>query len=89
MPKAKDELGLVIRAAHFAAHKHKDQRRKDAKASPYIHHSMTRWSVAHAAVRVPHLDQGDLVDLGKTLQLQSSCENCRPKHRLLRNHGRH
>lgn len=33
-PKTKTDLGLVIRAAHFAAHKHKGQRRKDAKASP-------------------------------------------------------
>ena len=38
MPKAKNDLGLMIRAAHFAAHKHKDQRRKDADASPYINH---------------------------------------------------
>lgn len=28
----------VIRAAAFAAHKHRDQRRKDAEASPYINH---------------------------------------------------
>ena len=36
MPGAKDDVGLVIRAAQFAAHKHKDQRRKDVKATPYI-----------------------------------------------------
>jgi guanosine-3',5'-bis(diphosphate) 3'-pyrophosphohydrolase len=30
--------GLVLTALSFAAHKHKDQRRKDAKASPYINH---------------------------------------------------
>lgn len=28
----------LIRAAAFAAHKHRDQRRKDAEASPYINH---------------------------------------------------
>jgi GTP diphosphokinase / guanosine-3',5'-bis(diphosphate) 3'-diphosphatase len=31
-------LGLVITAARFAAWKHRDQRRKDADASPYINH---------------------------------------------------
>jgi hypothetical protein len=31
-------LGLVLRAAAFAAWKHRDQRRKDADASPYINH---------------------------------------------------
>lgn len=29
---------LLIRAAAFAAHKHRNQRRKDADASPYINH---------------------------------------------------
>lgn len=32
--------GSVIAAAAFAAHKHKDQRRKDASASPYINHPL-------------------------------------------------
>lgn len=30
--------GLLLRALAFAAHKHRDQRRKDAQASPYINH---------------------------------------------------
>src|SRR4030095_11300902 len=34
----KSELGLLLRALSFAAHKHRDQRRKDAGASPYINH---------------------------------------------------
>jgi GTP diphosphokinase / guanosine-3',5'-bis(diphosphate) 3'-diphosphatase len=33
-----DSLGLIIKALAFAAHKHRDQRRKDALASPYINH---------------------------------------------------
>jgi hypothetical protein len=33
-----NDLELVIRAAAFAAHKHRDQRRKDAGATPYINH---------------------------------------------------
>ena len=32
------ELNLLIKAMSFAAHKHKDQRRKDKEASPYINH---------------------------------------------------
>lgn len=37
---AKD-LALVLGAADFAAHKHRNQRRKDADASPYINHPIT------------------------------------------------
>jgi guanosine-3',5'-bis(diphosphate) 3'-pyrophosphohydrolase len=33
-----DDLLLILKAAEFAAHKHRDQRRKDAKGSPYINH---------------------------------------------------
>jgi len=29
---------LILRAVAFAAHKHRDQRRKDKEASPYINH---------------------------------------------------
>src|ERR1019366_5060726 len=32
------DMGLVLRATAFAALKHRDQRRKDAEASPYINH---------------------------------------------------
>jgi GTP diphosphokinase / guanosine-3',5'-bis(diphosphate) 3'-diphosphatase len=38
MPKTKDDLGLLIRATHFAARRHRDQRRKDIKSTPYITH---------------------------------------------------
>ena len=31
-------LPLIVHALEFAAHKHRDQRRKDAQASPYINH---------------------------------------------------
>src|SRR5262247_4099241 len=37
MPAERD-LALLFRALAFAAHKHRDQRRKDAQASPYINH---------------------------------------------------
>ena len=31
-------VALLLKALAFAAHKHRDQRRKDAEASPYINH---------------------------------------------------
>jgi guanosine-3',5'-bis(diphosphate) 3'-pyrophosphohydrolase len=34
----KGELALLFKALAFAAYKHRDQRRKDADASPYINH---------------------------------------------------
>jgi guanosine-3',5'-bis(diphosphate) 3'-pyrophosphohydrolase len=40
-----DGVALVLRAAEFAAHKHRDQRRKDAAASPYINHPIALASV--------------------------------------------
>jgi len=36
--RTEKELALLFRALAFAAHKHRDQRRKDAEASPYINH---------------------------------------------------
>jgi guanosine-3',5'-bis(diphosphate) 3'-pyrophosphohydrolase len=36
MPKP--DIEVLIKAVAFAAHKHKDQRRKDAGATPYINH---------------------------------------------------
>ena len=40
MRQPKKGLELVIRAAGFAAHKHRDQRRKDVNQSPYINHPL-------------------------------------------------
>jgi guanosine-3',5'-bis(diphosphate) 3'-pyrophosphohydrolase len=34
------ECTTLLRAASFAAHKHRDQRRKDSVASPYINHPL-------------------------------------------------
>src|SRR5436190_2464 len=39
-PSAVSDIEIVIRAAAFAAHKHRDQRRKDAGATPYINHPL-------------------------------------------------
>jgi guanosine-3',5'-bis(diphosphate) 3'-pyrophosphohydrolase len=40
MAKHTDPLQLILNAAQFAARKHRDQRRKDAAASPYINHPL-------------------------------------------------
>lgn len=37
---SKSELSLIIRAASFAAHRHRKQCRKDADETPYIHHPL-------------------------------------------------
>ena len=47
MTRMQDDLGLVLRAAQFAAHKHRDQRRKDVKATPYINHPISLAEVLH------------------------------------------
>lgn len=38
--RCETSLGLVVRAAWFAAQKHRSQRRKDREASPYINHPL-------------------------------------------------
>jgi guanosine-3',5'-bis(diphosphate) 3'-pyrophosphohydrolase len=38
MEPVASDLPLILKALAFAAHKHKDQRRKDVEASPYINH---------------------------------------------------
>ncbi len=35
---ARNDIGLILKAVQFAAEKHRNQRRKDAEASPYINH---------------------------------------------------
>lgn len=40
-----NELKLLLKALSFAAHKHRDQRRKDVEASPYINHPISLASI--------------------------------------------
>lgn len=47
MPRKTDDLGLILKAVQFAAHKHKEQRRKDVKATPYINHPINLADVLH------------------------------------------
>ena len=43
--ESQQQLGLVIKATQFAADKHRNQRRKDADASPYINHPIALASI--------------------------------------------
>jgi guanosine-3',5'-bis(diphosphate) 3'-pyrophosphohydrolase len=38
VPNTYDATDMILRAVAFAAHKHRDQKRKNAEASPYINH---------------------------------------------------
>ena len=51
------EIGVILKAAALAAHKHRDQRRKDAKATPYINHpiEVARVLIEEGGVRDPKI----------------------------------
>ena len=57
-------LGCLLEAAHFAAFKHRDQRRKDPFGTPYINHPL---GVAYVLWK-----EGGVTDLA-TLQVLSIC----------------
>ena len=52
-----DDIELVLRAAAFAALKHRDQRRKDRRATPYINHPLAVAQVLseEGGVHEPHV----------------------------------
>jgi guanosine-3',5'-bis(diphosphate) 3'-pyrophosphohydrolase len=52
------ELAAVLRALAFAADKHRDQRRKDAAASPYINHPI---ALANVLVREGGVGEPDVI----------------------------
>ena len=54
MSEGNDAITLLLKAISFAAHKHKNQRRKDAVASPYINHPIALASVLR--------EEGEVVD---------------------------
>ena len=47
-----DSTGVILAALQFAAHKHRDQRRKDLEASPYINHPIALANVLWGEGRV-------------------------------------
>jgi guanosine-3',5'-bis(diphosphate) 3'-pyrophosphohydrolase len=53
-----DRLGGILDALQFAAHKHRDQRRKDLEASPYINHPI---ALANVLWREGGVTQPDII----------------------------
>ncbi len=55
--RSRTDLELILLALEFAAHKHRDQRRKDVHASPYINHpiALANVLVNEGAVRDPDI----------------------------------
>jgi guanosine-3',5'-bis(diphosphate) 3'-pyrophosphohydrolase len=51
--ESNNPFGLLVRALAFAAHQHRDQRRKDASAPPYINHPI---ALAELLVEVGGID---------------------------------
>ena len=49
---------MILRAADFAAHKHKGQRRKDLEESPYINHPI---GVAKVIAEIGGVDDADVL----------------------------
>ncbi len=52
------DLAVVLQALALAAHKHRDQRRKDAAASPYINHPI---ALANVLVREGAVSEPDVI----------------------------
>jgi guanosine-3',5'-bis(diphosphate) 3'-pyrophosphohydrolase len=51
-------IGLVIQAAHFAADRHRDQRRKGVRSTPYINHPL---EVAERLVRIGGIEDATVL----------------------------
>ena len=49
---------IILKAAHFAAQKHRDQRRKDEDASPYINHPI---SVANIISEIGNVEDPEVL----------------------------
>lgn len=58
-----EEFGEILEALQFAAHKHRDQRRKDPEASPYINHPIALANILwrEAAVHEPRVIRAALL----------------------------
>ena len=78
MTTANKSLDLVLTAVEFAAHKHRDQRRKDAKASPYINHP-----IALARILSEEGDIDDPIVIAAAL-LHDTIEDTSTTHQELR-----
>ena len=48
MSTSEEDLKRLLKALAFAAHKHRDQRRKDVESSPYINHPIALANTFHS-----------------------------------------
>jgi guanosine-3',5'-bis(diphosphate) 3'-pyrophosphohydrolase len=64
------ELGKIMRAASFAAQKHKDQKRKGSDGEPYINHPV---EVANLLVNVGKVEDVDIITASL---LHDTVEDC-------------
>src|SRR5690348_5863714 len=78
MRKAKTSLDVVLKAAELAAHKHREQRRKDSSKSPYINHPL-----ALARILVEEGGVNDSVVIAAAL-LHDTIEDTATAHQELR-----
>jgi guanosine-3',5'-bis(diphosphate) 3'-pyrophosphohydrolase len=58
MKISQEDLKQLLKALAFAAHKHKDQRRKDTDSSPYINHPIT---LANILCNEGHITDTDVI----------------------------
>lgn len=58
MSISESDLKLLLKALAFAAHKHKDRRRKDVDSSPYINHPIT---LANVLCNEGHVTDTDVI----------------------------
>ena len=58
MTISENDLKQLLKAMAFAAHKHKDQRRKDVEGSPYINHPI---SLANILCNEGHVTETDVI----------------------------
>ena|SRR5687768_14299272 len=56
MASNNEKLDAIFDALQFAAHKHRDQRRKDPEASPYINHPIALANILWASGGIHDLD---------------------------------
>jgi hypothetical protein len=71
-------MGLVLKAAAFAAWKHRDQRRKDAGVSPYINHPLALAEVLSSEATVmlgstSHLPRGPWASVARVSVISLLC----------------
>ncbi|MEZ5850843.1 MAG: HD domain-containing protein [Hyphomicrobiaceae bacterium] len=58
MTRKHSDIGLILQAAHFSADKHRDQRRKGFRNTPYINHPL---EVAERVQRIGGIEDAEIL----------------------------